>query len=80
MSINEVMQLAVLDEELIKMRYISLVKKGIIDDECDSYVEKIEIQPCMFKEVAKFDDHFVSGTVLLSDKASYKLRIEYPME
>lgn len=63
------------------MRYIALVKKGIIDDkECKSYTQKIDVEPCMVKKVQKFDDYFVPGTVLLSDKASYKLRIEYPME
>ena len=72
--------MAFLNEELIKMRYIALVKKGIIDDECASYMKKIEIKPCMSREVNKFSEHFVPGTVLLSDKASYKLRIEYPME
>jgi len=74
-------QMAVLNEETIKMRYIELVRKGIIDDEeCRSYTKKIDFQPCMVKKVQKFEDYFVPGTVLLSDKASYKLRIEYPME
>ncbi|EKQ52633.1 MAG: hypothetical protein B655_1713 [Methanobacterium sp. Maddingley MBC34] len=74
-------QMAVLNEETIKMRYIALVRKGIIDDdECRSYTKKIDFQPCMVKKVQKFEDYFVPGTVLLSDKASYKLRIEYPME
>jgi hypothetical protein len=64
-----------------KVRYIALVKKGIIDDEeCGSYTQKIDFDPCMKKKVQKFEDYFVPGTVLLSDKASYKLRIGYPME
>jgi hypothetical protein len=70
-----------LTEETVKMRYIALVKKGIIDDEeCSSYTQKIDFDHCMKKKVQKFDDYFVTGTVLLSDKASYKLRIEYPVE
>ena len=73
--------MGLLNEETIKMRYIELVKKGMIDDEeCRSYTNKIDIEPCMIKKVQKFEDYFVPGTVLLSDKASYKLRIEYPME
>jgi hypothetical protein len=74
------MKMEFLDDEIIKMRYMALVKKGIIDDECVSQMEKIELKPCMSREVDKFSEHFVPGTVLLSDKASYKLRIEYPME
>ena len=74
-------QMPLLNEETIKMRYIALVKKGIIDDEeCRSYTQKMDFEPCMMKKVQKFEDYFVPGTVLLSDKASYKLRIEYPME
>jgi hypothetical protein len=70
-----------LNEETMKMRYIALVKKGIIDDEeCGSYTQKIDFDPCMKKKVQKFEDYFVPDTVLLSDKASYILRIEYPME
>ncbi|MBM4241730.1 MAG: hypothetical protein FJ150_08740 [Euryarchaeota archaeon] len=72
--------MGVLDEQLIKMRYISLVKKGLIDDECASYIKKIDIKPCMINKVEKFEDYFVPGTVLVSEKANYKLRIEYPME
>lgn len=73
--------MGLLNEETIKMRYIELVKKGMIDDEeCRSYTNKIDFEPCMIKKVQKFEDYFVPGTVLLSDKASYKLRIEYPME
>jgi hypothetical protein len=71
--------MGLLTEETIKMRYIELVKKGMIDDEeCRSYTKKIDFEPCMVKKVQKFEDYFVPGTVLLSDKASYKLRIEYP--
>lgn len=69
-----------LEEETIKMRYISLVKKGIIDDDCASYTKKMDISPCMSKKVKQFSDHFVPGTILISDKASYKLRVEYPVE
>jgi hypothetical protein len=50
-------QMAVLNEETIKMRYIALVRKGIIDDEeCRSYTKKIDFQPCMVKKVQKFED------------------------
>jgi hypothetical protein len=70
-----------LNEETVRMRYIELVKKGIIDDkECSSYNNKIDVDPCMMRQVKDFEDYFVPGTVLLSDRASYKLRIEYPME
>jgi hypothetical protein len=70
-----------LNEETMKMRYIALVKKGIIDDEeCSYYTQKIDFDPCMKKKVQKFEDYFVPGTVLLSDKACYKLRIEYAVE
>jgi len=73
--------MAVLDEETLKMRYIALVKKGILDgDECASYSKKMDIKPCMKKKVDKFQDFFVPGTVLISEKASYRLRVEYPME
>jgi hypothetical protein len=70
-----------LNDEAIKMRYIALVKKGVIaDDECRSYTKKMDIDPCVRRKVKEFEDSFVPGTVLLSDKASYKLRVEYPME
>ena len=70
-----------LNEEIIKMRYIALVRKGVIEDsECGSYTRKMDIDPCITRKVKSFEDYFVPGTVLLSDKASYKLRIEYPME
>lgn len=72
--------MGLLSGETIKMRYIELVKKGMIDDDCRSYTTKVDFEPCMMKKVQKFEDYFVPGTVLLSDKASYKLRIEYPME
>ncbi|GAB6056345.1 hypothetical protein HYG87_10575 [Methanobacterium alkalithermotolerans] len=70
-----------LDEETLKMRYIALVKKGLIEtDECTSYIQKMDMKPCMKSEVEKYQDFFVPGTVLLSEKASYRLRVEYPME
>ncbi|MGB9844962.1 hypothetical protein [Methanothermobacter tenebrarum] len=71
----------VLDDETIKMRYIELVKKGIIEeDECASYTKNIDLKPCMRKKVEEFKDSFIPGTVLLSERASYRLRIGYPME
>ena len=74
-------QVDLLNEETIKMRYIALVKKGMInDEECRSHTKKARIDPCMVRKVKKFDDYFIPGTVLLSEKASYKLRIEYPIE
>lgn len=70
-----------LNDEAIKMRYIALVKKGVIvDDECKSYTNKMDIDSCVRRKVEEFEDSFVPGTVLLSNKASYKLRVEYPME
>jgi hypothetical protein len=70
-----------LNDEAIKMRYIALVKKGVIvDNECRSYTKKVDIYSCVKRKVKEFEDSFVPGTVLLSDKASYKLRVEYPME
>jgi hypothetical protein len=73
--------MAVLDEETLKMRYRALVKKGILDeDECASYSKKIDIKPCMKQKVDKFQDFFVPGTVLISEKASYRLRVGYSME
>ncbi len=71
----------VLDEETLKMRYIELVKKGIIKgDECASYEKKIELKSCMKKKVDEFKDFFIPGTILISEKAFYRLRIGYPME
>ncbi|GAB4308985.1 MAG: hypothetical protein Kow0019_05880 [Methanobacteriaceae archaeon] len=71
----------VLNDETVKMRYIALVKKGLIkDEECSSYTKKVDIDPCMLKKVKKFDEYFIPGTVLISERASYKLRIEYPVE
>lgn len=76
-----VILMTILDDEAIKMRYIALVKKGVIeDDECRSYTRKMDIDPCIKRKVKEFEDSFVPGTVLLSNKASYKLRVEYPME
>jgi hypothetical protein len=73
--------MGLLNEETAKMRYVALVKKGIISDgECDSYTKKVAIDTCMLRKVQKFEDYFVPGTVLLSEKASFKLRIEYPVE
>ncbi|BDH79701.1 MAG TPA: hypothetical protein GXX31_04690 [Methanothermobacter sp.] len=73
--------MGVLDDETIKMRYIELVKKGIIEeDECASYTKKIDLKPCMRKKVEEFKDFFIPGTVLVSERASYRLRIGYPME
>ncbi|AXV37385.1 MAG: hypothetical protein KO217_01965 [Methanobacteriaceae archaeon] len=70
-----------LNDETVKMRYIALVKKGIIEDEeCSSYTRKVDIDPCMLKHVKKFEEYFIPGTVLISERASYKLRIEYPVE
>lgn len=60
---------------------MTLLKRGIIhDDECESDIRKLDIDPCMLRMVQKFDDYFVPGTVLISEKASYKLRVEYPVE
>ena len=73
--------MGVLDDETIKIRYIELVKKGIIEeDECASYTKKIDLKPCMRKKVEEFKDFFIPGTVLVSERASYRLRIGYPME
>lgn len=74
-------KMELLNEETIRMRYIELVKKGMIDDEdCSSYTKNLKIDPCVVRKVKKFEDYFVPGTVLLSERASYKLRIEYPVE
>lgn len=76
-----VIMMGLITEETLKMRYIALVKKGILEeDECASYSKKMDIKPCMKKKVDKFEDFFVPGTVLLSEKASYRLRVEYPVE
>jgi len=48
--------------------------------ECSSYDSKEDVDPCMTRKVKMFEDYFLPGTVLLSDRANYKLRIEYPME
>ena len=69
-----------LKDEIIKMRYITLVKKGLIDDDCTSYTDKIDINECVFEKVDKFKDYFIPGTVLISENASYKLRVHYPIE
>lgn len=69
-----------LKNEIVKMRYITLVKKGLINDDCTLYTEKIDINQCVLEKVDKFKDYFIPGTVLISENASYKLRIHYPME
>ncbi len=74
-------KMEVLNKETVRMRYTALVKKGIIsDEECNSYIENSEIDSCMLRKVDNFNEYFMPGTVLLSEKASYKLRIEYPIE
>ena len=46
-----------LNDEAIKMRYIALVKKGVIvDDECRSYTKKMHIDPCVKRKVKEFED------------------------
>ncbi|MBI5680540.1 MAG: hypothetical protein HZC47_06600 [Methanobacterium sp.] len=62
-----------LKDEIVKMRYMILVKKGLIEN-------KYENRSNMSKIVEEYENQFIPGTVLLSDKAGYKLRIEYPME
>lgn len=62
-----------LKDEIIKMRYMILVKKGLVEDKYESYKN-------MSKIVEEFDSQFIPGTVLISEKAGYKLRIEYPVE
>ncbi len=62
-----------LKDEVIKMRYMILVKKGLVEDKYESYKN-------MSKIVEEFDSQFIPGTVLISEKAGYKLRIEYPVE
>lgn len=62
-----------LKDEVIKMRYMILVKKGLVEDKYESYQN-------MSKIVEEFDSQFIPGTVLISEKAGYKLRIEYPVE
>ena len=41
------------------------------------YANKEDLNPCMKQKVAEFDDFFVPGTVLISEKASYRLRVGY---
>ncbi len=62
-----------LKAEIIKMRYMILVKKGLVENKFESYNKMSEI-------VKEYESQFIPGTVLLSEKAGYKLRIEYPME
>lgn len=60
-------------DEIVKMRYMILVKKGLVEDKYETYKN-------MSKIVQEFDSQFIPGTVLISENAGYKLRIEYPME
>ncbi|WP_414468516.1 hypothetical protein [Methanobacterium sp. ACI-7] len=60
-------------DEIVKMRYLILVKKGLVEDKYESYKN-------MSRIVDEYDNQFIPGTVLLSENAGYKLRIEYPME
>ncbi|MGB9980095.1 hypothetical protein [Methanobacterium sp.] len=60
-------------DEIIKMRYLILVKKGLVEDKYASYEN-------MSRIVNEYENQFIPGTVLLSENAGYKLRIEYPME
>lgn len=62
-----------LKDEVIKMRYMILVKKGLVENKYESYKN-------MSKIVEEYENQFIPGTVLLSENAGYKLRIEYPME
>jgi hypothetical protein len=62
-----------LKDEIIKMRYMILVKKGIVDKKYESYKNISQI-------VKEYENEFIPGTVLLSENAGYKLRIKYPME
>lgn len=62
-----------LKNEIIKMRYMILVKKGLAENKYESFKN-------MSKIVEEYESQFIPGTVLLSEKAGYKLRIEYPME
>ena len=62
-----------LKDEIMKIRYMILVKKGLVDDKYESYEN-------MSKIVEEYENQFIPGTVLLSEKAGYKLRIEYPVE
>jgi len=62
-----------LKSEIVEMRYMILVKKGLVENKYESYNNKSKI-------VKEYDNQFIPGTVLLSEKAGYKLRIGYPME
>lgn len=62
-----------LKKEIIKMRYMTLVRKGIIENKNSSFKNMTNV-------VKEYESQFIPGTVLLSEKAGYKLRIEYPME
>lgn len=62
-----------LKNEIVKMRYMILVKKGLAENKYESFKN-------MSKIVKEYENQFIPGTVLLSEKAGYKLRIEYPME
>lgn len=62
-----------LKDEIIEMRYMILVKKGIITKKHESFKN-------ISKIVKEYENQFIPGTVLLSENADYTLRIEYPME
>lgn len=62
-----------LKDEIIEMRYTILVKKGIVSKRYESFKN-------ISKIVKEYENQFIPGTVLLSENADYKLRIEYPME
>lgn len=62
-----------MEKEIVKMRYMILFKKGLVANKYETYYN-------MSKIVKEYESQFIPGTVLLSEKAGYKLRIEYPME
>ena len=62
-----------LKDEIIEMRYMILVKKGIVAKKYESFKN-------ISKIVKEYENQFIPGTVLLSKNADYTLRIEYPME
>lgn len=62
-----------LKNEIVKMRYTILVKKGLVENKYNSPKN-------MSKIVKEYESQFIPGTVLLSKRAGYKLRIEYPIE
>ena len=62
-----------LKDEIIEMRYMILVKKGIVAKKYESFKN-------ISKIVKEYENQFIPGTVLLSENADYTLRIEYPIE